>query len=120
MPKLICKKRRTKGPKCKNENLTQKWVFGSQTWPKDRELDLRPNLVSFGGEQNHRERREKGRRRRRGIGRGEEEKPSKKVWKLTLSMDFYDFWYGFYMESKDIMVLYGVLGIFMSPKPRVC
>ena len=24
---------------------------------------------------------------------------------------FYDFWYGFYMESKDLMVLYGFLGI---------
>ena len=27
--------------------------------------------------------------------------------------------YGFYMESKDLMVLYGFLGIFMSSKPRV-
>ena len=35
-------------------------------------------------------------------------------------MDFYDFWYGFYMESKDLMVLYGLLGIVMSPKPRAC
>ena len=34
-------------------------------------------------------------------------------------MDFYDFWYGFYMESKDLMVLYGILGNFMSSKPRV-
>ena len=34
-------------------------------------------------------------------------------------MDFYDFWYGFYMESKDLMVLYGILGNFMSFKPRV-
>ena len=34
-------------------------------------------------------------------------------------MDFYDFWYGFYMESKDLKVLYGFLGIFMSSKPRV-
>ena len=35
-------------------------------------------------------------------------------------MDLYDFWYGFYMERKDLMVLYGFLGIFMSPKPRIC
>ena len=34
-------------------------------------------------------------------------------------MDFYDFWYGFYMESKDLMVLYGILENFMSSKPRV-
>ena len=32
---------------------------------------------------------------------------------------FYDFWYGYYMESKDLMVLYGILGNFMSSKPRV-
>ena len=58
--------------------------------------------------------------------RREEEGGAKKVWKLTLStkilkfcMDFYDFLYGFYMESKELMVLYGFLGIFMSSKPRV-
>ena len=34
-------------------------------------------------------------------------------------MDFYDFWYGFYMESKELMGLYGFLEIFMSSKPRV-
>ena len=34
-------------------------------------------------------------------------------------MDFYDFWYGFYMKSKDLMVLYGILENFMSSKPRV-
>ena len=32
---------------------------------------------------------------------------------------FYDFWYGYYMESEDLMVLYGILGNFMSSKPRV-
>ena len=32
---------------------------------------------------------------------------------------FYDFWYGYDMESKDLMVLYGILGNFMSSKPRV-
>ena len=34
-------------------------------------------------------------------------------------MDFYDFLYGFYMESKDLMILYGILRKFMSSKPRV-
>ena len=35
-------------------------------------------------------------------------------------MDFYDFWYGSYMENKKLMVLYGFLGIFfMSSKPGV-
>ena len=38
---------------------------------------------------------------------------------MDSSMDFYDFWYGFYMENKKLMVLYGFLGIFMSSKPRV-
>ena len=45
----------------------KKGVFESQTWPKDRGLDLRPNLVSIKGEQTV----ERGR---------EEEKPSKKIW----------------------------------------
>ena len=31
--------------------LKKKNVFESQTWPKDRGLDLRPNLVSIKGEQ---------------------------------------------------------------------
>ena len=34
-------------------------------------------------------------------------------------MDFYDFWYGFYMESKDLMIFYGILWNFMGFKPRV-
>ena len=38
---------------------------------------------------------------------------------LKFCMDFYDFGYGFYMESKELMVLYGFLWIFMSSKPRV-
>ena len=33
--------------------------------------------------------------------------------------EFYDFWYGYYMESEDLMVLFGILGNFMSSKPRV-
>ena len=38
--------------------LNKKKVFESQTWPKDRGLDLRPNLVSIKGEQTvERERR---------------------------------------------------------------
>ena len=32
-------------------NPKKKRVFESQTWPKDRGLDLRPNLVSIKGEQ---------------------------------------------------------------------
>ena len=60
-------------------NPKKKRVFESQTWPKDRGLDLRPNLVSIKGEQTvERER--------------EEEKPSKKVWIFLYG--FYDFWYG--------------------------
>ena len=39
--------------------------------------------------------------------------------KNLLGYGFYDFWYGYYMESKDLMVLYGILGNFMSSKPRV-
>ena len=31
--------------------LKKKKVFESQTWPKDRGLDLRPKLVSIKGEQ---------------------------------------------------------------------
>ena len=38
---------------------------------------------------------------------------------MDSNMDFYDFCYGFYMESKKLMALYGFLGIFMSSKPRV-
>ena len=45
----------------------KKKVFESQTWPKDRGFDLRPNLVSIKGEQIVEREREK-------------EKPSKKVW----------------------------------------
>ena len=44
----------------------------------------------------------------------------KRYGTMTMSMDSMIFWYRFYMESKDVMVLYGFLGIFMSPKPRVC
>ena len=64
----------------------------------------------------------KRKRKRKKKKRKKREEP-RKVWKLTLSMDscmdFYDFWYGFYMESKDLMVLYGILENFMSSKPRV-
>ena len=59
--------------------------------------------------------------RRRGRGREEEEKRRRKGDKKGMDscMDFYDLWYGFYMESKDLMVLYGILENFMSSKPRV-
>ena len=60
--------------------------------------------------------------KKRGEGEEEEEKKKKEEEQskgMELSMDFYDFWYGFYMESKELMVLYGFLGIFMSSKPRV-
>ena len=46
--------------------------------------------------------------------RGREEKRKE----IKLKYGFYDFWYGYYMESKDLMVLYGILGKFMSSKPR--
>ena len=61
--------------------------------------------------------------KKRGEGEEEEEKKKKKEEEqskgMDSSMDFYDFWYEFYMESKKLMVLYGFLGIFMSSKPRV-
>ena len=49
---LNFKKGRTKGLKCKNEDLKQKWIF-SLSWPNmalTQKLDLRPNLVSFEGD----------------------------------------------------------------------
>ena len=55
--------------------------------------------------------------------RGEEEKREEEEEKKKRSQEkrygFYDFWYGYYMESKDLMVLYGILGNFMISKPRV-
>ena len=54
-----------------------------------------------------------GKERRRGRGREEEEKRRRKE---DQRYGFYDFWYGYYMESKDLMVLYGILGNFMSSK----
>ena len=58
------------------------------------------------------EKKERGRRRR---GREEEEEEEK----FAKGMEILKFWYGFFMESKKLMVLYGFLGIFMSSKPRV-
>ena len=58
----------------------------------------------------------------RGERRGEEEEEEeeeKKKRSQAKMYEFYDFWYGYYMESKDLMVLYGILGKFMSSKPRV-
>ena len=77
-------------------------------------MGFKQNLVSFFGGQNRRQEKreqekEEEKKRKRKRRTGEEEKPSKKVWKLTLSMD----------SSMDLMVLYGILGNFMSFKPRV-
>ena len=91
-------------------------------------------MVSIFERPNRRERREKGRRRRRGRGREEEEKKKRREEEgekfkkgqkgmetnleyetMYIEYGFYDFWYRFYMESKDLIVLYGFLGIFMSP-----
>ena len=72
----------------KYENLTQKNGFlGAKHGPRI-DVGFKTKFGLIWGRTNRRERREKGRRRRRGRGRGEEEKPSKKVWKLILSMDF--------------------------------
>ena len=61
-------------------------------------------------EKRKREKKRKRKRRRREEKRREENKKR---------YGFYDFWYGYYMESNDLMVLYGILGNFMSSKPRV-
>ena len=61
--------------------------------------------------------KKRGKERRRGRGREEEEKRRREEDKKRYG--FYDFWYGYYMESKDLMVFYGILGNFMSSKPRV-
>ena len=56
----------------------KKKVFESQTWPKDRGLDLRPNLVSIKGEQIvERERRREAKQKG-----------------MDFFYGFYDFWYG--------------------------
>ena len=55
----------------------------------------------------------KGEKKRRGRGkrRIEEEKEGDqaKVWKLTLSMDFYDFWYGTLWNSKVCMKFHAIV-----------
>ena len=66
---LNFKKGRTKGLKCKNEDLKQKMDF-SLFWPNmalTQNLNLRPTLVSFEGEKNRkreRRRREEEEKRR--------------------------------------------------------
>ena len=50
----------------------KKWVFWSQTWPKGKTFDLRPNLVSIEGEQTVE------REKRRGEEEEEEEEEEKK------------------------------------------
>ena len=57
------------------------------------------------------------REERKKIEEEEEEGEAKK--KVMESKDFYDYWYGFCMESKDLMVLYGFLAISMVFKSRV-
>ena len=75
--------------------------------------DLRPNLVSKEGKNGEgQEKREKKRKRER--RRKEEKKKGR-----SKRYGFYDFWFGYYMESEDLMVLNGILGNFMSSKPRV-
>ena len=54
-----------------------------------------------------------------GKKRRRKKKKRKKWGKAKPRYGFYDFWYGYYMESEDLMVLYGILGNFMSSKPRV-
>ena len=78
-------------------------------------------MVSIFERTNHRE-------RERGEGEKKKKKKKRKRKKrrkgkssqgMDSCMDFYDFWYGFYMESKDLIVLYGILENFVSSKPRV-
>ena len=72
---LNFKKGRTKGLKCKNEDLKQKMDF-SLFWPNmalTQKLDLRPKLVSFEGDKN----RKRERRRREEEEEEEEEKKKK-------------------------------------------
>ena len=65
------------------------------------------------------EKRKREKKRKRKRRRREEKKRREEERKVKKMYGFYDFWYGYYMESKDFMVLYGILGNFMSSKPRV-
>ena len=56
---------------------------------------------------------------RRGRREEEEEEEKRRRKGDKKRYEFYDFWYGYYIESEDLMVLYGILGNFMSSKPRV-
>ena len=83
---LNFKKGRTKGLKCKNEDLNKKWIF-SLFWPNmalTQKLDLRPKLVSFEGDKTVKEREEgekkKKRKRKRRRRKEEEFKKDSKVW----------------------------------------
>ena len=59
-------------------------------------MDLRPNLVSFWGRTNRREEKRRGEEEEEEKNkRREEERKIKKVWNLTLSMDYLDFLYGY-------------------------
>ena len=58
-------------------------------------------------------------RKRKRRRREEKRKAKPKRYGTNLGYGFYDLWYGFFMESKDFMALYGILENFMSSKPRV-
>ena len=52
----------------------------------------------------------KRKRKRKKKKRKKREEP-KKVWKLTLSMDFYDFWYGILWNSKVCMKFHALVWV---------
>ena len=86
----------------------KKWVFGSQTWPKDRELDLRQNWPPKRAKKKTVKAKKRKRKRKKKRKRREE---PRKVWKLTLSMDFYDFWYGTLWNSKVCMKFHEIVWV---------
>ena len=60
--------------------------------------------------------------KKRGEGEEEEEKKKKEEDQskgMDSSMEILKFWYGFFMESKKLMVLYEFIGICMNSKPRI-
>ena len=52
-------------------------------------------------------------------GEGKKKKKRREEEREIKRYELYDFWYGYCMENEDLMVLYGILGNFMSSKPRV-
>ena len=62
------------------------------TWPKaltNMDLKTKIGLMFWGEERNRRERRAKGEKKRKRKRKKMEEPRSKKVWNLTLGMDFF-------------------------------